>query len=272
MKKIISIFTAICIVLTLTGVSAVTISTNDTSKENTNMIAEREINETVKYDTAIYGNAPTYLMEDSFSGGKNAVYGWDTDLRGGGLSGLEWGEFQMVDTSDSECVSMQKHFIPHKSGKVTFESCVRPYEITDGFYYELTGNDKRLFKFMTYRGYLCLDFSNGSYQRLAKYNAGERITVRADIDLDNQNAVMVIVAVCAAILLIGALKRQKEWLINLLFRTVTGTLGIFFINLGLANWGMQSTIGINTVTVLTTAILGFPGLFLLYGIHFYNTM
>ena len=190
MKKIISIFTAICIVLTLTGVSAVTISTNDTSKENTNIIAEREINETVKYDTAIYGNAPTYLMEDSFSGGKNAVYGWDTDLRGGGLSGLEWGEFQMVDTSDSECVSMQKHFIPHKSGKVTFESCVRPYEITDGFYYELTGNDKRLFKFMTYRGYLCLDFSNGSYQRLAKYNAGERITVRADIDLDNQNAVI----------------------------------------------------------------------------------
>ena len=49
--------------------------------------------------------------------------------------------------------------------------------------------------------------------------------------MDNQNAVMVIVAVCAAILLIGALKRQKEWLINLLFRTVTGTLGIFFINL-----------------------------------------
>lgn len=45
--------------------------------------------------------------------------------------------------------------------------------------------------------------------------------------MDNQNAVMVIVAVCAAILLIGALKRQKEWLINLLFRTVTGTLGIF---------------------------------------------
>lgn len=90
--------------------------------------------------------------------------------------------------------------------------------------------------------------------------------------MDNQNAVMVIVAVCAAILLIGALKRQKEWLINLLFRTVTGTLGIFFINLGLANWGMQSTIGINTITVLTTAILGFPGLFLLYGIHFYNTM
>lgn len=90
--------------------------------------------------------------------------------------------------------------------------------------------------------------------------------------MDNQNAVMVIVAVCAAILLISALKRQKEWLINLLFRTVTGTLGIFFINLGLANWGMQSTIGINTVTVLTTAILGFPGLFLLYGIHFYNTM
>ena len=90
--------------------------------------------------------------------------------------------------------------------------------------------------------------------------------------MDNQNAVMVIVAVCAAILLIGALKRQKEWLINLLFRTVTGTLGIFFINLGLANWGMQSTIGINTVTVLTTAILGFPGLFLLYGIHFYNNM
>ena len=90
--------------------------------------------------------------------------------------------------------------------------------------------------------------------------------------MDHQNAVMIIVAVCAAVLVIGALKRKKEWLINLAFRTVMGTLGIFFINQGLANWGMQSSIGINAVTVLTTAILGFPGLFLLYGIHFYNTM
>ena len=34
--------------------------------------------------------------------------------------------------------------------------------------------------------------------------------------MDNQNAVMVIVAVCAAILLIGALKRQKEWPVSII--------------------------------------------------------
>lgn len=190
MKKIIYMFMAFCIAIVSITASAATISTNNTSKENTNMIAEQEIDKTVMYDTSIYGNTPTYLMEDSFSGGENAVYGWDTDLRGGGLSGTEWGTFQMADTSDTECVSMQKHFIPHKSGKVTFESCVRPYEIADGFYYELTGNDKRLFKFITSGGYLCLDFLNGKYERLAKYKAGERITVKADIDLDNQKAVI----------------------------------------------------------------------------------
>lgn len=90
--------------------------------------------------------------------------------------------------------------------------------------------------------------------------------------MNQQNAVMAIVAVCAAVLLLIALKRKKEWLINFIWRAVTGTMGIFLINLWMTKGGMTSTIGLNAVTVLTTAILGFPGLFLLYGIHFYNTM
>ena len=84
--------------------------------------------------------------------------------------------------------------------------------------------------------------------------------------------VMLIVAVCAGIVLILAIKKHSEWMLNLIFRTVMGTLAIFLANLFLDTCGMESSIGLNAVTVLTTTFLGFPGFFLLYGIHFYKTM
>ena len=90
--------------------------------------------------------------------------------------------------------------------------------------------------------------------------------------MNQQTRIMLIVAVCGSVLLIGAIRKHWEWLLNLIFRTVTETLAIFLSNLFLGICGMESSIGLNAVTVLTTAILGFPGLFLLYGIHFYKVM
>jgi len=76
------------------------------------------------------------------------------------------------------------------------------------------------------------------------------------------------VAALAAVLLIGALKKRAEWLLTFLLRGVTGTVMIYFINLLITSTNMGIEIGINPVTVLTTGILGFPGVLLLYGINF----
>ncbi|MDR0964646.1 MAG: pro-sigmaK processing inhibitor BofA family protein [Clostridium sp.] len=82
--------------------------------------------------------------------------------------------------------------------------------------------------------------------------------------------IIVIVALCLIVLLIGALKKRVEWLLNFIVRGVVGVVAIYFINMGLATFGVTLNIGINAATVLTTAFLGFPGLVALYGLGLYN--
>ena len=81
---------------------------------------------------------------------------------------------------------------------------------------------------------------------------------------------MIILAALLAVLLIGALRRKAEHLLTFLFRLVTGTVMIYFINLAVASYNMEIAIGINPVTVLTSGILGFPGVLLLYGSKSFN--
>ena len=63
-----------------------------------------------------------------------------------------------------------------------------------------------------------------------------------------------------------------EQLINILMRGILGIIAIYFINSLLEKMGMSFGVGINAITVLTTGILGFPGLLTLYGIGFYKSL
>lgn len=66
------------------------------------------------------------------------------------------------------------------------------------------------------------------------------------------------------------IKMKKEWLLNLVLRSVLGVIAIYFINAALAERGISLGVGINIYTVLTSGILGFPGLAALYGIGLYK--
>ncbi len=89
----------------------------------------------------------------------------------------------------------------------------------------------------------------------------------------NQNTgILWIVGICAGVLLIGAMRKRTEWLLNFVLRMVLGTLAIFLINSSMQKFGMASGVGLNPATVLTSGILGFPGLAMLYGIYFYKNM
>lgn len=90
--------------------------------------------------------------------------------------------------------------------------------------------------------------------------------------MDNRIGILMIVGVCAGALLIGAMRKRAEWLLNFVLRAVLGTLVIFLVNSGMQKLGMDSAVGLNPITVLTTGLLGFPGLAVLYGIHFYKTL
>lgn len=78
----------------------------------------------------------------------------------------------------------------------------------------------------------------------------------------------IIIGMCVLVLGIGIVRKKAEILLNVGVRAVTGTLSIYFINGFLLSYGIGATVGINAITVLTTAILGFPGVLALYGICF----
>lgn len=90
--------------------------------------------------------------------------------------------------------------------------------------------------------------------------------------MNSQTGVIAIVGVCALILLMGAMRKKKEWLLNLVLRTVLGTLAVLSVNMMMEKAGMTVVVGLNPVTLLTSAFLGFPGLAALYGVQFYKLL
>lgn len=90
--------------------------------------------------------------------------------------------------------------------------------------------------------------------------------------MNGQTGALIIVGVCAGVLLIGAMRRHLEGLLNFVLRTVLGTLAILFLNAGLQKLGIASGVGLNPVTVLTSGFLGFPGVAALYGIWIYKAL
>lgn len=90
--------------------------------------------------------------------------------------------------------------------------------------------------------------------------------------MDRFGGMAAILAVCAVVLVIGAFGRKIEWLINFVLRAVMGTIGIYFLNGFLLARQISIVVGINPMTVLTSGILGFPGLIVLYGINFFKAL
>lgn len=63
-----------------------------------------------------------------------------------------------------------------------------------------------------------------------------------------------------------------EKVINICMRSILGIIAIYFINSVLEKAGISLGVGINAFTVLTSGILGFPGLLALYGIGIYMSL
>ena len=87
---------------------------------------------------------------------------------------------------------------------------------------------------------------------------------------DKMLGTVLIVVVCVVVVIMGAMKNKLEWLLNVMMRSILGTIAIYFINGVLAGVGISLGVGINPLTVLTSGILGLPGLAVIYGIGIYN--
>ena len=89
---------------------------------------------------------------------------------------------------------------------------------------------------------------------------------------NNYLGTILIVASCVMVLLMGAVRKKIEWLLNIIMRSILGTIAIYFINGGLASIGISLGVGINPITILTSGILGIPGLLALYGLGIYRML
>ena len=65
---------------------------------------------------------------------------------------------------------------------------------------------------------------------------------------------------------------RKEWFLNIIMRSILGTVAMYFINSWLETAGISVSVGINAFTVLTSGILGFTGVLALYGIGLYKIL
>lgn len=78
--------------------------------------------------------------------------------------------------------------------------------------------------------------------------------------------VIIIFSVCAVVCLITYMKKKAGFLTGCLVRMVVGIALIFFANYLFQMNGVALSVGIGPISILTSAILGIPGVCLLYGI------
>lgn len=90
--------------------------------------------------------------------------------------------------------------------------------------------------------------------------------------MDIKYGILAVAGICVLVLLIGILRRKAEVVLNFLVRMVVGMVGVYIVNLILAQRGIDLAVGLNAISALTLGSLGFGGFLLLYGVLFLNLL
>lgn len=99
------------------------------------------------------------------------------------------------------------------------------------------------------------------------------MTAAAERKLMNQpENLLWLIGAAVLLLILSFFVRKAEWLINFVLRSIMGTIAIYFINIGVTFLGFTTVVGINAASVLTTGILGIPGIVMLYGLSLYRIL
>ena len=85
--------------------------------------------------------------------------------------------------------------------------------------------------------------------------------------MEKEGMALLFFSLIAIILLLVALIRKSEMLLNCIMRGIMGTLIIYCINQVLIWENISCQVGINVYSVLASATLGFPGVILLFAIR-----
>ena len=84
--------------------------------------------------------------------------------------------------------------------------------------------------------------------------------------MEEKTGIIIIITTCVIVLFIVALRKKAQLVLNFLVRMVLGAIVMLFVNDLLEKQGIDVSVGLNAVSLLTAGTLGFPGVALLYGI------
>ena len=90
--------------------------------------------------------------------------------------------------------------------------------------------------------------------------------------MNTSTGIVLIIAACAAVLVIGVLRRKAAFLLHFLVRMLVGGLAIYFTNGCLASAGIGVAVGLNIMNLFIVGLLGTGGYGLLYAILLYMNL
>ena len=74
------------------------------------------------------------------------------------------------------------------------------------------------------------------------------------------------------VFLLALILKKTNIFITFLLRGIVCALIIYFVNISVKKVGISIEVALNSASLLPSAILGFPGLLLLYGIKIYKLL
>ena len=84
--------------------------------------------------------------------------------------------------------------------------------------------------------------------------------------MNDMLGIAIIMGACLSIWFITYLKKKSPFLTGCIVRLGGGMGTVFLMNYLFAQWGIPLFVGIGPLSILTSVILGFPGVCVLYGI------
>ena len=90
--------------------------------------------------------------------------------------------------------------------------------------------------------------------------------------MNTSTGIILIIAACALVLVIGALRRKAAFLLHFLVRMLVGGMAIYFTNGCLASVGIGLAVGLNLFTLCVVGCLGTGGFGMLYAILLYMNL
>lgn len=82
--------------------------------------------------------------------------------------------------------------------------------------------------------------------------------------MDKALAMWILAGVCVTILFLILLKQKMQFLLEFLLRTGVGAAIILVVNNVFLQWGIPTLVGLNFWSLLTSGILGIPGVAVLF--------